>query len=227
MQHWKRALLLLAVPGAMAAAHAVTLTFDDLPTPPPPDTLGGLYYANADSSSYGGVVWDSGLSIGGDAFRVQTLPTPGPLFGIPHSGRRFLTNQGNGLSNDGMLLTTPLVLTGAWFGRNEYYGFGGGADSVTVHALTGSTVLASVSLALPEDHPGQPEPLSFMNTGIFTTLTGITGYRIDRHEFGTQSGNWVGDDFSFTSAVPEPGAGMLGLGLLAIGCAVRRQRRPG
>ena len=223
-QLWKKTLLLLMLPGAIATAQAVTLTFDALPTPPPLDALGGLYYANADSSLYGGVVWDSGLAIGGDELRVQTFPTPGPLFGIPHSGRRFLTNQGNGVSNDAMLLSTPLVLTGAWFGRNEYYGFGGGADSVTLHALNGSTVLASVSLALPEDHPGQPEPLSFMNTSVFTTLTGITGYRIDRTELGSQSGNWVGDDFSFTSAVPEPSSGLWLLGLAGVGAAVRRRR---
>lgn len=224
MHHWKTTLLLAALQGAMGAAQAVTLTFDDLPTPPPLDTLGGLYFANADSPRYGGVLWDNGLSIGGDQFRVQTSPSPGPLFGIPHSGRRFLTNQGNGASNDSMTLSTPLVLTGAWFGQNEYYGFGGGADSVTVRALNGSTVLASVTLALPETHPGQPEPLSFMDTSVFTTLTGITGYLIDRHELGTQAGNWVGDDFSFSSPVPEPGPSLWLLGLAAVGLAARRAR---
>lgn len=226
MPCWKHALL-LALNGVLGAAQAGTLGFDDLPTPPALDALGGLYYANADSSSYGGVVWDNGLAIGGEQFRVQTQPVPGPLFGIPHSGQRYLTNQGNGLSNDAMLLTTPLVLTGAWFGRNEYYGFGGGADRVSVSALQGGTVLATVSLDLPEDQPGQPEPLRFMDTSAFTQLSGITGYRIDRHEFGSQSGNWVADDFSFTSAVPEPGVGLLLLGLLATAGAVRQRRRPG
>jgi hypothetical protein len=209
--------------GASMAAPAVTLTFDDLPTPLAVNALGGLFFANGNSAAYGGVVWEAGLAVGGAQFRVQTLPVPGPLFGIPHSGDYFLTNQGNGVSNDAMRLTTPLVLTGAWFGRNEYYGFGGGADRITINALQGSTVLGSVSLDLPELNAGQPEPLSFVDTSAFVRLTGITGYRIDRRESGAQSGNWVADDFTFIAAVPEPGGEMFLLGLV-VACAAARRR---
>jgi hypothetical protein len=94
------------------------------------------------------------------------------------------------------------------FGRNEYYGFGeGGADQITIVALsTGDTELASVVFDLPEHAAGEPEVLIFMDTGIFRTLTGISGYRIDRRELGALSGHWVADDFQFvrTSEIPLP-----------------------
>jgi hypothetical protein len=227
MRDYRSLLVAFALSGAAMASQAATLTFDDLATPPALDALTGLYYANGDSASYGGVVWESGLSVGGAQFRVQTLPVPGPLFGIPRSGGYYLTNQGNGVSNDSMLLTTPLVLTGAWFGRNEYYGFGGGADRVTINAMQGGTVIGSVSLDLPELNPAQPEPLSFVDTSAFIQLSGITGYRIDRREFGTQSGNWVADDFTFIAAVPEPGSEMLLAGLVVALAMARRQRARG
>jgi len=151
----------------------------------------------------------------GDAYRVDTA-TPGPLFGIPHSGHYFITNGGT--DNDGILLTTDQVLLGAWFGRNEYYGFGSGADQVTINALSGQTVLASVVFDLPAPAvAGQPGLMGFADASSFASLTGITGYRIDHHEVGSQTGNWVTDDFSFAAAgVPEPPSNMLLVpGLLA------------
>jgi hypothetical protein len=113
-------------------------------------------------------------------------------------------------------ITTKNILTGAWFGRNEYYGFGeGGADQITIVALSiGDTELASVVFDLPEQAAGEPEVLKFMDTGIFSTLTGISGYRIDRRELGELSGHWVADDFQFVSAseIPLP----LPLNLMAV-----------
>ena len=212
MKKFHRLLAVAAVASAASAAHAVTLSFDDLATPPPINTATGLFFANNNSATYGGVVWESGFAVGGSQYRVDTgsnvipIRPPGPLFGIPHSGNYFLTNQGNGVSNDAMLLTTNLVLTSAWFGRNEYYGFGGGADQITVHALAGAAILGSVSFNLPELNPAQPELLSKLDTSAFAALAGITGYRIDRHEIGSQSGNWVADDFTFVASVPEPGS---------------------
>jgi hypothetical protein len=74
--------------------------------------------------------------------------------------------------------------------------------------------------------------MGFADTSIFASLTGITGYRIDRHELGSQTGNWVADDFSFTPAsVPEPSSlGLSLLSLLALGGkllmnAVRRRNK--
>jgi hypothetical protein len=211
-----------------AESRAGLVTFDNLPNPPATDSLTDLFSANHNSSLYGGVTWDSRVTVVGDAYRVDTV-TPGPLFGIPHSGHYFITNGGQ--DNDGILLQTDQVLLGAWFGRNEYYGFGSGADQVTISALHGSTVLASVVFDLPAlSEAGQPGLMGFADTGGFAGLTGITGYRIDRHELGSQSGNWVADDFSFAAAsVPEPSSAVLWLlGLLAPGGILlvdRLQRR--
>ena len=210
---------------ACASAQADLATFDDLVAPPALNSATGLFFANGASSSYGGVSWDSRFTVVGDAYRVDT-DTPGPLFGLPHSGHYFVTNQGAGPGNDSLLINTTQVLTGAWFGRNEYYGFGAGADQVTIHALNGSTVLASVVFDLSELLKGLPEVLSFVDTGSFTALSGITGYRIDRRELGTESGNWVADDFNFVAArdVPEPATLSLLLGGLLLAAAVRQQR---
>lgn len=210
---------------ACASAQADLVTFDDLVAPPALDSATGLFFANGASSSYGGVSWDSRFAVVGDAYRVDT-GTPGPLFGLPHSGHYFVTNQAGGSGNDGLLIDTTQVLTGAWFGRNEYYGFGAGADQVTIHALNGATVLATVVFDLPELLVGLPEVMSFVDTSAFAALSGITGYRIDRRELGTLSGNWVADDFNFVAArdVPEPATLGLLLGALLLAAAVRQPR---
>ena len=211
-------------------AHAATLGFDDLATPPAVNSSTGLFFANNGNASYGGVVWESGLTVVGSQYRVDVgsnvdpVRPPGPLFGIPRSGQYFLTNSGNGVTNDAMLLSTNLVLTSAWFGRNEYYGFGGGADQITIHALGGAAILSTVSFNLPELNPAQPEVLSKVDTSAFALLAGITGYRIDRREIGTQSGNWVADDFTFVTAVPEPGVELLLAGLVIVGVTANRSR---
>lgn len=216
-----RFLTALALAGCLSAsAQAALLTFDDLPTLPATNSSQDLYFSNNSSSVYGGVTWDPGFAIVGDAYRVDT-GTPGPLFGLPHSGHYFLTNRGyQAGSNDAMMLTTSQVLTGAWFGRNEYYGYGAGADQVTINALSGSTVLAAIVVDLAEHNPGLPEPLQFVDTSSFLALSGITGYRIDRRELGSQSGNWVADDFTFVAprTVPEPAtAGLAATALLLLG----------
>ncbi len=195
-------------------SHADTLaTFDNLPLPPALTGASGLQYTNTSNSLvYEGIAWDAHFTVVGDEYKVAA---DGPLFGIPHSGHYFVTNQ-DGAS--GLTISTDKVLTGAWFGRNQYYGFSeGGADQITIVALSGATELASTVFDLPESHPGQPEPLSFVDTASFAGLSGVTGYRIDRRELGTQAGHWVADDFQFvdaTSPIPEPATlSMLALGL--------------
>ena len=212
---------------------ATTLTFDDLPTLPAVNTATGLFFANNNSASYGGVVFDSRTTVFGDQYRVDT-GTPGPLFGLPRSGHYGLTNTGSA-GNDGIVLTTTQVLTSAWFCRNEYYGFGAGADQITIFALSGITELGAVVFDLPAGPVlggvGQPAPLTEVDTSVFLTLSGITGYRIDRRELGQQTGNWVADDFSFVApnTVPEPPVGLLVLvaGWAGLGLAKRRVGRSG
>lgn len=196
----------MCVWGWGAIAEGGIATFDDLATPPPVTSATGLFFANSDSSDYQGVAWDDRVTVVGDEYRVDT-GTPGPLFGIPNSGDYFITN--GGVDNNGIEITTNQYLTSAWFGRNEYYGFGAGADQVTIRAMSGATILSSVIYDLPAPTtPGNPGVMGFVDLSTFVGLVGITGYRIDRRELGSQSGNWVADDFTFNgispSAVPEP-----------------------
>ena len=104
---WALASLLLC---AAARLQVATATFDDLPVLPALTDSTGLFFANNDSRAYDGVTWDDRFTVVGDAYRVDTA-TPGPLFGIPHSGHYFVSN-GSG-ANDGLLIMTPLVLTSA------------------------------------------------------------------------------------------------------------------
>lgn len=213
--------LCASVLAAGASQAGVVATFDDLDAPPALDSGTALQYTNAsDSLVYRGVLWDARFSVFGDQYAVGT---GGPRFGIAHSGHYFVTNQ-SGAS--GLTISTGQVLTGAWFGRNQYYGFSeGGADQVTIVALSGATELASVVFDLPENNTGLAEPLSFVDTGSFAALSGITGYRIDRRELGSQNGHWVADDFQFQDANPvsEPGGAALLLAALGL-CALRRSR---
>lgn len=215
-----------------ALAATVTITFDNLPTLGPTNQSQAFADANGGSNTYQGVTFTSNqFGVTGNDYRVGG-PAPNPAFGLTHSGNYFLNNSG--ASNDNVILTTSKVLTEAWFGRNEYYGFGGGASSLTVTAFGVNGDLGSATTPLPDTFPytgnlpspnnsignGLPDPLVRLDTSSFLNLVGITGYRISRVEIGSFTGNWIGDDFTFVDPgslvtnVPEPG---MGLSLLSLG----------
>lgn len=209
-------------------ARAQTATFDDMPGAIINSGTGILYANGGANTVYEGVTWDDRLSVFGDQYKVGGGPTD-PYYGVPHSGNYALTNAAG---TDGILITTDKILTSAWFGQNEFYGFGAGADQVTISALSGSTVLSSLVFNLPDNNPGLPEPLSLFDTSSFLSLGGVTGYRIDRNALGSFGGNWVADDFTFTPAtvvVPEPGTAALVLPVLgmvgAVGFTLRRRKK--
>jgi hypothetical protein len=222
----KRCRLGAAVGGAWAfsAAAGVLVNFDDLPNGP---TLGNpalplnqaVSPQTGGAATYDGIVWDSRFSVADISYALSGGGVP---FGVSHSGRVYLDTAA-----DAVTLTTPLVLTQLWAGATAYYGFSHGTDQITINALDGTTVLASVTADLTLT-PGQPGPLTAVDTSAFLGLSGITGYRIDRHTVDPIFGGnaWIGDDFQFV-AVPEPAAcGFVGAGL-AVWALVMRRRAAG
>jgi hypothetical protein len=97
---------------------------------------------------------------------------------------------------------------------NAYYGYGGGATSVTVVPLGVNGSLdpgVTVSLLSDRDYDpnkpganGLPGLMVKMDTSRFLNLQGITGYRIDLGQDNVNQANWAADDFTFTSATPVP-----------------------
>ena len=117
-----------------------------------------------------------------------------------------------------------MVLTGSWWGRNEYYGFGGGATNITIKATAAfGTLSTTFELPNPGIDPSTglqgPSPLEFINTSTFASLSGITQYDIIVNDPAVIDVNWVADNFTFVpaSTVPEPSSlSMLMLGLIAV-----------
>lgn len=222
--------------GQSASAGIFTIDFDNLPTLGPTTQQQSLADANGGSSTIDGVTFASNFGVAGSEYRVGGA-APNPTFGIPHSGDYFLIN-GNTPNND-LLISTTSVLLEAWFGRVEYYGYGGGAISVTVTAFGAGGDLGSESINLPDTNPytgnlpapndgignGLADPMVRLDTSSFLSLVGITGYRISRVDPEPLNGNWAADDFTFstTSAVPEPSTLTgFGIGLVALGYYRRR-----
>lgn len=216
-----------------------TIDFDHLPTLGPTNGNQSFADANGGSNTFQGVTFATNFRVAGDQYRIGG-PSPNPPFGVPHSGHYFL-NNGNTPNND-LIFSTVSVLTEAWFGRNEYYGYGGGASSVTVTAFGGAGDLASITLNLPDTFPytgnlpppdnnignGLPDPMVRMDTSSFLGLVGITGYRINRFDSNPYNGNWVADDFTFADsvAIAEPDTPLLlAAGLLALLSGVGRRMR--
>jgi len=210
-------MLLIIVP----KSRAVIIRFEDLPSPPATNASTGMLEANG-SLNYGGVLWDSRITITGINYAVAG-PESGPYFsaGAPDGGDYYITNNTDTTEDpattdgNGITLTTTMVLRGAYFGAVELYGYypGEGAVQVTIHAMNGDTVLDSLTFDLTlNEQTGGPEntpvAMTYFDTSAFEALTGITGYVIDRTANPAVEPNvgftgWAADNFDFVD-IPEP-----------------------
>ncbi len=176
------------------ADQQTVVSFDDLARLPLLTENNQLRIANNDNPDYKGIVWGDGIAVFGKNFRICD---DCPFFGNPRSGNYAITNYNNDLGT--MALTTSKILVGFWAGQNEYYGYGGGSNQIIVHALDqNGNSLKSVSFDLPDSLQGLAEPLSYMDTSVFLTCSGIQSYSIENNETCTMDCNWVADDFTFT-----------------------------
>jgi len=176
------------------ADQRTVVSFDDLPLLPLLAERNQLRLANNDNPDYKGIVWDDGITVFGEHYKICA---DCPFFGAPRSGSYAITN-----SDDlgGITLTTSKILLGFWAGQNEYYGYGGGSKQIIVHALDANgKSLQSVSFDLPDSLQGLAEPLNYLDTSVFLTCSAIIqGYRIEKSQSCTSDCNWVADDFTFT-----------------------------
>ncbi len=174
-----------------------TIGFEEFAAELPRSQTSGLQFINGGSTLIDGVGFDSRIRVVGDEYRVA--PPDGPVYGIPSSGNYFISNA-ESADTDDIILTTNRVLVESWFGRNEFYGFGGGASAVTVTAFGAAGDLDSVSVDLPDPFPDQADPPVRLDSMGFTAFAGqILGYRINRVAIGEFGGQWVADDFRFLS----------------------------
>ncbi|BCG64911.1 MAG: hypothetical protein methR_P2704 [Methyloprofundus sp.] len=180
----------------LTQAEQQIVDFEDLPQPPTLSQRTGLEFT--ENANYADIIWQN-ITVFGRDYRVDTV-TPGPIFGLAHSENYAITNDGSSSS-----LTTEKVLIGLWVGQNEYYGYGGGADQITISALDSQgNHLSSVSMDLPDNIEGEAEVLQWMDTRQFVSFANIAAYRIDRQEIGTGGGSWVADDLHFMASAPYP-----------------------
>ncbi len=173
------------------AAQTTIVSFDDLPDKPLLTEAAQLKSANNDNTTYNDIVWDDGISIFGKSYKICEEC---PLFGKPRSGNYAITNY----NVNNITLITSKILLGFWVGQNEYYGYGGGSNNITVHALdVNGNTLKSIALTLPDNLPQEAEPLSYIDTSVFTNFSGIQSYRIESNQSCVSGCNWVADDFTF------------------------------
>ncbi len=219
-----RLLLLAAWPllSALPTRAAVSINFDNLSAEPATTTYAQLSVANGNSPTISGVSFNSpDFYVVGDLYVESFQNTGGSRpFIQPESGHYGIFNA---FGNNALKLVTTQTLTSIAFARAD---LGAGADangptSVTVKALDGVNVLGSATLNLTDG------TMRLLDTSAFTSLSGITGYQIDRVA-GTGpygGGLWVADDLTFggAAAVPEPMATSVATACLLLGAAFWRR----
>ncbi len=218
-----------------ARADIVTVDFESLASPPGVGAASSSFgAANGGSDVVDGIAFDDNFLVFEKSYSAA-LGGNDP-FGNPNGSYAITNGDGNGGTGafppglDSLMISTPFVLTSAYFAANDYGNGSFGADQVTVTAFGAGGDLASASLAL-DDALGNPiTTLTKLDTSGFAAFAGqITGYRIDREvtsdfdAFGA-GGNYVADDFTFVRSVPEPASiALLAIGSLAL--ALRSRRR--
>lgn len=196
----------MGVVGSLAVTQTcaqgiLVVTFDDLPMVSEATITENnqLLWVNSGNPIYKEMVWDADFDVVGKDYKICD---DCPAFAVPHSGSYAVTNQGE---EDALILTTPKILIGFWAGQNEYYGYGGGTETIEVHALDGTgTILASVTHTLLERNPGMAEPLEFVDTSQFCIVEGIQAYRFEPAEGCGMNCNWIADDLIFTDGAYAP-----------------------
>ena len=218
-----RLLLLAAWPllSALPTRAAVFISFDNLTAEPARTTYAQLSVANGNSPTISGVSFTSiDFYVVGDLYIESFANTGSRPFIQPESGHYGIFNA---FGNNALLLATTQTLTSIAFARAD---FGAGANasgptSVTVKALNGVNVLGSATLTLTDG------TMRLLDTSAFTSLSGITGYQIDRVAgVGNYGGGlWVADDLTFGGAVavPEPMATSIATACLLLGTAIWRR----
>lgn len=208
----------LALPGH--AQTVITASFETLASPPALNDFAAFSSANSGSLIASGATWDSRFQVVGDAYIERFVNNGGSQpFATPETGHYALFNPSGA---DGLTFTAPAgtTLTGAWFARPSLGVGMAGTNSVTIDAISGATVLASVTLALSSTAP------ALIDTSMFLGLSGITSYRIDRVAIGGDpygGGHYVADDFTF-AAIPEPATTTAALAWFAALIALRRRK---
>ena len=204
----------------LVSCAQVVIDFDSLSAEPGVATYGQVSAVNSGSSSLAGVSFNSSdFYVVGDQYVEQFNNNGGSNpFIHPLSGHYGLFNA---FGHDALTLTTTQIMTEMWFARPNFGATIDGPTDITIKALNGATVLGSASLSLSP----VTATMQRLDTSAFSSLSGITGYEIDRTA-GTGpygGGLWVADNIGFQATVPEPAETALSVGFVIAGFGLVRR----
>lgn len=222
----------LTFPAALVAQTTLTVSFEDVATPPGLSSFAYISAANDGGLVYDGITWSSTFVVVGKDY-VEAFQNNGGThpFATPASGNYALFNAS---AADDLGFTNPAsyVLTGAWFARPSLGVGANGTNQVTVRALAADdSLLGSVTFDLASTEP------AFLNLTSFGGLVGIARYEIGRVALGYDplsggdpygGGHYILDQLTFTStaAVPEPSATAPLFAVTVLLTSIPRLRRP-